>query len=231
MSRIKDPHSKEKQESPKSISVQQPEIQESAKAAEDIELEEGYLDLLVIGQDCLADSKEAAEHITEIIKTLGDKISTRANELNAAKTPSGYNVKLAQHVSNRTAEDMETFAIRIEAETPQFAKQYSKAIDAYSKAYGVAGNSLKIDENELSVSLSAVGTLKGILLDTRGKVAHFKEVISNLPPLTRAFIRSKKHAVAVLNEFICEFDTGINLTAEIEKIIEKRIESQREIKD
>ena len=209
----------------KSASPSQPEAIECKEIEED-----GFFDLIVIGQDSFSDLTEISNRITITTVELGNKLTERSREIDAIKTPSGYNAKAMRRICDRAAEDLDGFADRLKADTPTFAKIYKKGIDSFGKAYGSTFNGMNVEESNLDDSLEATINLKDSLIDAFKKITSFRNVIDKIPSATRTLIRSRKHVVAVMDEFVSEFDTAINLTAEMEKIIAKRIQEKTEQK-
>jgi hypothetical protein len=189
--------------------------------------EDGFFDLILIGQNSFRDLKETSNRIAKTTTDLGNKLAMRARETDAAKTQTSNNAKAIQQICNRAAEDLESFVEGLNADVPTFAKLYKMGIDSYSKAYGAGFEEMKIGDDDLNSSLNGIISLKVSLIDALKKIKSFREVMSKIPSATRTLIRSRKHVVESMDEFIREFETAIDLTTEMEKIIVKRIEEKK----
>lgn len=186
--------------------------------------EEGFLDLIELGTESFNETKEITGRMAEAINELGIKIGTRSKEMDGAKGPIGVDVKMAKRVGDRTADDMESFVVRMNTEIPLFTKSLSTGISAMGRAAVVYTEFENPSEGELISAREGVQSLRTSLIEPMEALKRFRNIIDNIPRLTTKFNRSKKHLVAVLNSLLNEMQSAFNLTSEIEKVIDKAIE-------
>ncbi|MFL6276891.1 MAG: hypothetical protein ACJ74G_17025 [Blastocatellia bacterium] len=184
--------------------------------------EEGYLDLILSGQENFESMNGAMARMTNALQDLGKRTNERTEELNQARTPTGeVDLKQAKRVSNRVAEEMNNFAALMEVEFPIFANTFSSAIDDYTRAFTITKD-LGMEKKE------DVETVKGILkqfrstiLSTQSQMWSFRDTIANLPRATTMLNRARRRTLSILDKLDSEFTTALNLTSEMEKVFDQ----------
>jgi hypothetical protein len=179
--------------------------------------EEGILDLLTEGDETFEDLTEIIGRISRSITTLGDKVAVRSKEVDVKHKDR----KIMKQFGDRTAEDLENFADRLDIDTPRFAKLFSKGIDKYTRAFAISTDFKDINEQNLNDSMTNAIQLRTSIETTIKPVNNLREVIAAAPRLTTAFVQSRKHAIAALDMFLNEMVTAINLTSEMENVIKE----------
>jgi Domain of unknown function (DUF4062) len=189
------------------------------------EYEEGYLDLLETGQEKMTTIQEGMSRMTTALQNLGEKLNERTEELKQAKLSEGLvEVRQAKRISNRTAEAMNDFAALMEAEVPVFANSYSRAIDAYTRAFTLSKEMGTEDRKDIQFAKDAIQQFKATVLGTQSEMLSFRQIIDGLPRATTMLNRAKRRIVDILDKFNEEQATVLNLTSEIEKLIDQMLE-------
>lgn len=190
--------------------------------------EEGFLDLIELGEDDFERLNEVVIRIKDAIETIGNKMKERAAELETAKDPSGrINIKAARRITNHAAEDVEQFYTKMNAEVPLFSSLYSEGIDAFGRAATISNDFNPENENELINALDVTRQLKGNLEYTRGKMISFRDVIASSPRISTKFNRAKRQSVKIMDQFITEMTNAESITSEVGNVIEKAIDEYK----
>jgi hypothetical protein len=174
------------------------------------------LDLIAKGEETFDDLTEVVSRITASIKVLGDKVETRSKEVNSKNKDR----KILKQFGDRTAEYLENFANRLDMDNPQFAKLFSHGIDQYTRAFAISMDFKDISNNDLVDSLNKSIEMRTSIETARKQVTFLEKTIATSPRLTTALVKSKKHAVVALDTLLSEMATAINLTSEMEKVIQ-----------
>lgn len=182
------------------------------------DVEEGLLDLIAEGDETFEDLTEVVSRIATSIKVLGDKVETRSKEVNSKYKDR----KILKQFGDRTAEDLENFANRLDVDIPQFAKLFSHGIDKYTRAFAISTDFKDISNKDLVDSLNKVIEMRTSIETARKQVTFLEKTIATSPRLTTAFVQSKRHAVMAIDTLLSEMVTAINLTSEMEKVIQHR---------
>jgi len=189
----------------------------------DIEIEElGYLDLIEVGEESFSEVKEIVRRMVEAITAIGNKMTERAKEVDNTKTPEGKpDIRKAKKVIDSAAKDMESFALRMEAEIPLFSKSYYVGIDAYNHAILIYSNELNGDKKEIQRILENARNLRHSIEQATEGINHFRDVVRKLPKFTTEINKSKRHVVLVLDNLLKELMSAKNLACMIESTVEK----------
>lgn len=189
----------------------------------DIEFEDyGFLDLIEIGTENFSASGETAEQITTLMNELTEKMTSNTDELNSLPRP--VNTQHAKRIINRTADELEHFASRMQTETPRLIERYGTGVNSYGRAAELWLDFGSDDKSPIEDSLESVHNLKETLCGTQQSMSGFRDAVRNLPRITTKFNLAKRNALTVVENFIDEMTTAINLTIEVEKTMKRILE-------
>jgi chromosome segregation ATPase len=147
---------------------------------------------------------------------LSTSITDHASELKEINFSAGTEeVRKGKRSINRLAQRMQTFAERIEAETPLFRSAYSMALDSYGKAATLLKDFKGEHKEEVEQALATVTGLSSSLGGAKEGISGLQEVIHKLPRVTTEFNRAKRRSVKALESLFTEMDGGLNLTMEV----------------
>lgn len=188
------------------------------------EEEEGFLDLAETGQEKFEAMIEGVHRMTAAIKNLDTKLEEHTEEFKLA-TPSGgaIEVKQAKRISNRVAEEMNDFATLMEVEVPFFAKSYSGAIEAYIKAITLSKDIGDKDIEKIESTKAIMQEFKATLSGTQSAILSFRHIVASIPRATTMLNRAKRRVTSILDRLAAEIATALNLTSEIEKVIDQML--------
>jgi len=187
--------------------------------------EDGYLDLLEMGQEKFNAMNESQLRMAGALQDLTEKLNARTQEVNEAKSQTGkLDLQQAKRFSNLVAEEMNNFARRMDTEIPVFAQSYSSATDAYTRAFSFAENSQTTEAQDASVAKSAIQEFQSVLAKSKSQLVSFRETVSSIPRLTKVLNRAKRTVISTMDKWDHELSTALNLTSETEKLIDRLIQ-------
>lgn len=175
--------------------------------------EEGFFELMEIGEKKTIELERIGQTITDISNTFQGEIESITS--NNPKIPTPNEVKKA---ANQMAKVMDKFASSLEGEMADFSEVIIKAIDAYSRATIIATD-FSTDKEELIKVLVNVQGAKNGFISTVGDINKFKKQLLEFPRITKPFNRSKKHTLDVLNSFTSEITNATTMMEDVEKSI------------
>ncbi len=192
--------------------------------------EDGFWDLLELGQNSFEESTEIIARIGDAITTLSIKVETRSKEMNDAVKPTGTNPKTVKRICDRIADDLEAFVARMNTEIPLFSKSFSTGINAMGRAATIYTDFNNASAKELISIQETTRTLRTSTTQSMSAIISFRDKVNSTPRITKTFNRAKRHTVDVLGLLIKEMTSAITLTLEVEKSIVKATEdlNQRE---
>ncbi len=155
------------------------------------------------------------------LQQLGERVQEASEEINRGKSPSGsIEIKQAKRISNRVAEEMESFAKLMEVEVPNFANAYSAAIDAYSRAVSIEHEmGAEGRQENVEKAKNSIRDFKTVLASSQSTMSSFRQIVAAMPRATSLLNRSKKRVIAILDRLEQELATALNLTGEIERVM------------
>jgi len=186
--------------------------------------EEGYFDLLDIGLDSLNLATEAIVRIGSAIEELGNKINVGTDELNKEKLSlGGLEIKRIKKISNRVADSINTFAVLMEADVPNFANSNKKAFESFIKAYMLYKEFKPQDNFEIVTSIENIKSFIVTMAGSKIQIKEFMTTLENTPRATTLYNKAKKRAVNILNILDTEFSSMLNLASELERSLSNLI--------
>ncbi|MCA1629994.1 MAG: DUF4062 domain-containing protein [Acidobacteria bacterium] len=197
-----------------------PEVEEISD--EDAAAEEGFLDLLEVGEENFESMTEAMARMTHALQDLGSKINVGTEELNNARRPNGnIDIKQAKRSSNRVADALNNFAALMEVDVPVYASSFSIGIDAFSRATTLAGDFGPQEKESLNKQRNSVQELRVVIGNVREHMQSFRDSIAATPRATTVYNRARRRALFILDKLNEEFTVGLNLTLELEKSLDQ----------
>ncbi len=191
---------------------------------EDEQEELGFLDYIENGMENFELLTDVTKRITSGLEELPVQIKKRTDNMERIHLLDGsIDVKLAKKIARQLAEDMEQFTGIMKEGIPRFSKYYTRAVDSYGRASSLYPDFVSNNPQELIKALQVVRDLKESLINVRGPVLGNREIISDLPRITSVFNRAKRKLAEILDDFIIEIDSAINLTTDTEKVISDTI--------
>ena len=184
--------------------------------------EEGFLDLIEEGTEQFELVFEVSQRMTKLMLEFSKSVESRSEELKSfdfSFSAGKGDIKRAKRIINLSAQDMDVFAERMEAEIPLFRESYSRAMEAFGGAASLLGDFRQENSREVEESVAAVKSLRDGLADNRRALAQLREIMGLLPRVTTHFNRAKRRCIGVLETFDKEMESGLKIASEVEALL------------
>lgn len=154
--------------------------------------------------------------MAEIITDLGNKTRLRTKELEDYRSePSDR--KVAKRLINKSADDFEMFVKRMSTEIQEFDTYNTRAMDSFGK---IAMMSNSETHEDFSEALSGLTSYRESASQALVQIADFRTTVEEMPRATTALNRSRKRAVAVLDDLITQLHICVSSAADVEKMLD-----------
>lgn len=188
---------------------------------EAVDAEEGFLDLVEVGTEQFQLVAEVSQRMTQLMVELGNSVQATGQELGAVGAPGDMSsVKRVKRIINLSAQKMDVFADRMEAEIPVFRESYSRAMEAFGGAVSLLADFHQEDSKEIEEGLRSVRSIRDAVVGNRKALAQLREVMGSLPRVTTRFNHAKRRCLGVLDAFDREMESGLKVTSEVEALLE-----------
>lgn len=168
----------------------------------------GLMDLQETVSDAFQRGTEATQRIAEYTETLGNRIGSRAAELDAVPRKHGnVDIKMVRRIGDNAAADMETFTERIETEMPIMRTSFETALDSIEKAVGLLFEFELEDSGELSDLLVVIDGLDETLGSVHVQIDGFRTIVSRTPRLTKSMAKARRRTVAALDQLLSHLES------------------------
>jgi hypothetical protein len=181
--------------------------------------EEGFLDLVEVGQDEIEVMTESSFRMAEAINALSTRVELRTPALQESSTNS--DVRQMRRVFDAVATDLDNFAARMETEIPIFSESYTKGMDALSRAVSFAQEFVPQEPGGIQEALAAVSLLIPVIDNTHQAIVGFRASVAGLPRATTLFKRARRRTLEVLDKLSQELLSALNITSEVQKGLER----------
>jgi len=199
--------------------------QEDIKINKKEHLEEdlGYLDSLEIAEENFSLATEITERITGYMEVLTEKTINVTNEMNSVETP--VSASRSKIMINKGADNLLHFSQNLEGEIPRLSDSYFQGIYYFGQAAELWLDLKSEDKKSIVDARDSVINAIDSLLGTVGAIISFREVISSLPRITSKFNQAKRSSLSAIDALLNELNSFINLSKEVQKTMERIIES------
>ena len=182
---------------------------------------QGFLDLLELGEDSFRDLVEVAERITHAIETLTERLQARTREAEQAATlDQSSRIRHLKRISNRLADDVQDFVIRMDPEVTLFAKLYATGTDSFARSAAMLVEFSGDQSENIRSALTSIRELREAITKPRQTIVSFRDAVRNSPSVTTSFIKARNSAAAVLDRLAYEFDKASQQTQNLETLLE-----------
>ena len=173
--------------------------------------DEGLIDLTESIQADLATMNATIERMSQAITDVAGQMQTGVAALDALREPGQVDPARIKRTINRTAEDVETFAKRIDAEVPIFASVYERTVQSVARA-AVIQLDLENAEDPVAAAANAAESLAQNLRGAKEGAMAMRQAAAGWPRMTTVMNRARRRAVAALDKLISEYERAIDVT-------------------
>lgn len=189
--------------------------------------EEGFIELVELANETMAEVTSVVERMTEATNDLSEKFTQLTAEANDIFT-GGPDMKAAKRVSNKAANHLEVFVKRMSVEIVEFNKQSSRAMDTFGNIAMIAENDLQEGPEDLFVARTNMQAYTTAISTSAESLREFRETIFRLPRMTTSFNRARKRAVAVMDDLLTQLRIAASQSQEVDNLLARLETSVKE---
>jgi hypothetical protein len=202
------------------------------EAAESIEEEEGFLDLIETANDSITKVYEVLTRMTKATQDLGEKLQERTEEANKLAAPNGSpNLKVAKRVAANAARDFGDFVSRMNVEIPLFSNFFSTAMDSFGRASVLSTDFGTDNTDDLQDVLDNIVGYRTAMTDSRSQIGEFRNAVSKMPRMTTVLNRARREALATVDKLLIELNSGERQLSDVEILLSGLIEQYKKTED
>lgn len=188
------------------------------QALETEPVEVGLIELVESANESMTEVTHIVQRMTEATTILNNKF-VLATEV-ADHVPHG-DVRAAKRVSNKTADDLETFVERMSVEIVEFNKYSTFAMDTFGNIAMMSENDFNEDKDDFIEARINMQAYTAAITASAKSLVGFREVIFNLPRMTTAFNRARKRAVAVMDDLLNQLRIAASQSDDVVKLLDR----------
>lgn len=177
----------------------------------------GLIELSELAFSALESFTENLQTITTATSTLGERITSRTEELNEIKYTgdSRSDQKLAKAVIEKVALEMQRYSHRLDQIIPDAKREFSYALRCMQHAVIIANQDGVSTKEDVEFFSSELRSLQLILTNVATQINSFKDSISEQPRMTSKLNQARRRAVKSVSDlvkFIGEASGNIDVT-------------------
>ncbi|TWT96796.1 hypothetical protein Pla108_25700 [Botrimarina colliarenosi] len=192
-------------------------------ALDDHDADEGILDLVDRGCDAMEEVVQIVSRMTSATVDLGEKFGQRTREAEAIRDATDRNS--ARRVANGAANDLEVFVKRMAVEIPEFYKQHSIFTDSFGSLSLSVEGELNDSVGDVESALEKIQEYRNEMSRSSGSLEYLQQSIYGMPRMTTVFNRSRRRAVAVMDDLLTQLRIASSQTRDIEKLLRRLLGS------
>lgn len=189
--------------------------------------EEGILDLIDQGEQRFEAVNGALTRMADAIKTVGSRMELRAREIESLRANHPVNPRRLKKLVGFAAADMNAFADQVNAEIPLFSKSYTSAMDTFGRAAVLLADFEPIPNQQIADAHEQVGELRLNIERSHAALSQMRGEVSSIPRLSTDMNRARRAATSALDRLDLEFSNALNVTSEIEKLLQRMLPSAK----
>ncbi|CAK8716492.1 hypothetical protein KKHLCK_05620 [Candidatus Electrothrix laxa] len=178
--------------------------------------EEGVIELVESATESMTEVTNIIQRMSDTTNTLSDKFIQLTEEANQVTKG---DMKAAKRVSNKAADDIETFVERMSVEIVEFNKYSTYAMDTFGNIAMMAKNDFNDDIEDITTARQSIKRYKNAIILSKKSLFEFRETIFKLPRTTTAFNRARKRAVAVMDDLLNQLRIAASQSHDVEKLL------------
>jgi Tfp pilus assembly protein PilO len=184
----------------------------------------GYLDLAEEAEAAFAGLNATVTAMTGAIEELGSKTAGRSNEMQAvAELPPEQQRKAVKRIAKASAEDMDEYVAKVEAELPVYKEKLHTALDCFGRTAGLTADFTPEDTAQLEEARDTAASIRVSMSSARESMSGFRESVVSVPRITTVLNRAKRRVIDVTDTLIMELANGENLAGAVESDISRLI--------
>ena len=180
--------------------------------------EEGVIELVEMASEAMSEVVNIVERMTSATNELSEKFTQHTTEASAVSAR-GKDMKAAKKISNKAADDLETFVKRMAVEIREFNRQSSFAMETFGNIAMIAERDLNEDPEDIATARTNMQQYTIAITTSAESLSQFRNTIFNLPRMTTAFNRGRKRAVAVMDDLLNQLRIAASQSQDVESLL------------
>jgi hypothetical protein len=190
--------------------------------------EEGFIELEEQTVNAMNAVSAAMQKVIQASSDLTIKVRTRTQEFDQIRSAGSIPDQSAlKQAANRTADDLEDYVQELSCNIPEINAQYALAMDCLGKAATISNADFKQGPENIRKIIATLETARKEITVAKVMQAEFRDTLFHLPRMTSNFNRARRRAVAILDDFISQFQTLENQTYDLEQLLGKLVASSK----
>ncbi len=211
-------------------SVVEPEIPQPRGSPRELQedeeevVEEGFLDLILVGEENLQAVVVVLGNMTVALNDLGTQVRGATADLGTVDPAKGRGgTKRAKQIVNRLAVQLQVIFDRLDVEVLAFQGRFQNAMGAIAKSMVIVEDFGPENKEAVRQNLESIDSLAKALQPAGESVVELRETIEQLPRITTSFNRAKRRSERVLGSVNREFSAAFTLAREVVELARSRI--------
>lgn len=196
---------------------------------EDVDEEMGYLDLMELFLDNMAQVRVVMVNMGSHVEELGEQMAIKTNKIDIInkspnKSPHSYRLLI-----DRSAGDINNYVQLTNVELLRYRELFTTGIDAFSNVLILMEiNKGEIDLSELEGLLEEIIGAKINIGELAQSVVGFRDTMAKWPSVSKTLSRANKILRSTLTELIKEFTDSEALLGQLQETVERLLSSNQE---
>ena len=204
-------------------------IMQVSALAEEIDGEMGYLDLMELFLDNMAQVRAIMGNMGSHIEELGEQITQRANKIDIINKSPNKSPHSLRIIIDKSASDINNYVQLTNVELPRYRELFATGIEAFASVLTIMETTKgSIDSTELEGLLEEVIGAKVNIGGLAQSVVGFRDATGNWPSVSKTLNRANKMLRLTLDELIKEFNTSELLLGQLQETVERLLEDNNE---
>lgn len=178
--------------------------------------EEGVIELVETANESMTEVTAIVKRMSEVTNALGERFMQLTEETNQVAKGDRKSVK---RLSNKAADDLETFVKRMSVEIVEFNKYSTRAMDLFGNIAMMVEGELNEDPEDIFESRKNIQGYTAAMASSAVSLSQFRDVVFNLPRTTTAFNRARKRAVAVMDDLLNQLRIAMSQSADVAQLL------------
>jgi hypothetical protein len=187
--------------------------------------EPGLIELFEATKEALSSLSESQARMSQSLDSLRERSEQSREEIQRLTAEEPQNVAAAKRIIGRTAEAMENYVARMNAELPIFSEALQAALVTTGQIATLSTESWPSESERVAAMLIQVEGFHKAMVGARQASQSFRDVIASTPRMTTQLNRARRRTVAVQDQLLEEFAAGERLAVQVEELLRNLVRS------
>lgn len=211
------------------IQLEDNSVVQLSTVGEESDEEMGYLDLMELFLDNMAQVRAIMGNMGSHIEELGEQITRGANKIDIINKSPNKSPHSLRIVIDRSASDINNYVQLTNIELPRYRELFATGIEAFASVLTIMETTKgSVDSVELEGLLEEVIGAKTNIGGLAQSVVGFRDATGNWPSVSKTLNRANKMLRSTLDELIKEFTTSELLLGQLQETVERLLKDNHE---